>query len=58
MDKDVVGAKLETLRRCVQRIKDKTPDSAKFLADDYDLQDIICLNLELQSRYASIWRPT
>jgi len=41
MDSDVVSAKLETLRRCVQRIKDKTPQSAKMLQEDVDLQDII-----------------
>jgi len=46
MDKDVVGVKIESLRRCVQRIKDKTPDSAISLIDDYDVQDILCVNLE------------
>ena len=46
MDKALVSAKIETVRRCVQRIKDKAPASAKSLMDDYDLQDIICINLE------------
>jgi uncharacterized protein YutE (UPF0331/DUF86 family) len=46
MDNEVVSAKIESLRRCVQRIKDKTPASADILAKDYDLQDIICINLE------------
>ena len=46
MDKDVVLNKLESLRRCIQRIQDKTPASAELLAGDYDLQDIIALNLE------------
>jgi len=46
MDREVISAKLETLRRCVQRIKDKTPASAAVLLEDYDLQDIICINLE------------
>lgn len=46
MDKEVISAKLETLRRCIQRIKDKTPASAAVLVNDYDLQDIICINLE------------
>jgi uncharacterized protein YutE (UPF0331/DUF86 family) len=46
MDKEVVSAKLESLRRCVQRIQDKTPSSAAILMEDNDLQDIICLNLE------------
>ena len=46
MDKEVVSAKLESLRRCIQRIRDKTPSSAAILLEDNDLQDIICLNLE------------
>jgi uncharacterized protein YutE (UPF0331/DUF86 family) len=46
MSKEVVGAKLESLRRCVQRIKDKTPPSSAVLIKDSDLQDIICVNLE------------
>jgi uncharacterized protein YutE (UPF0331/DUF86 family) len=46
MNKEVVGAKLESLRRCVQRIKDKTPSSSAALLQDSDLQDIICVNLE------------
>jgi len=46
MDKDVVLNKLESLRRCLQRIQDKTPASAELLVGDYDLQDIIALNLE------------
>lgn len=46
MDKEVISAKLETLRLCVQRIKAKTPASAAILLEDHDLQDIICINLE------------
>lgn len=46
MDNEVVAAKLESLRRCVGRIRDKTPDSAELLAADYDRQDIISLNLQ------------
>ena len=46
MDSDVVAAKLESLRHCVERIRDKTPDSAEVLADDWDLQDIISVNLQ------------
>jgi len=46
MDKEVISAKVETLRRCIQRIRDKTPISAAVLLEDYDLQDIICINLE------------
>jgi len=46
MDKDVVLNKLESLRRCLKRIQDKTPASLELLIQDYDLQDIIVLNLE------------
>jgi len=46
MDKDVVLNKLESLRRCLQRIQDRTPESPALLISDYDLQDIIALNLE------------
>lgn len=46
MDKDVVLNKLESLRRCIQRVEDKTPASGDRLLADYDLQDIIVLNLE------------
>jgi len=46
MNRDAISAKLESLRRCVQRIKDKTPSSSAALLEDTDLQDIICINLE------------
>ncbi|MBN2862944.1 MAG: hypothetical protein JXN62_07270 [Bacteroidales bacterium] len=46
MDKDVVLNKLESLRRCLQRVEDKTPISPDLLVKDYDLQDLIVLNLE------------
>ena len=46
MDKDVVLNKLESLRRCVTRIQKKVPASSVLLQEDYDLQDIIVLNLE------------
>ena len=46
MDKEVISAKLESLRRCIRRIEDKTPATAEILLKDNDLQDIICVNLE------------
>lgn len=46
MDEKVIMAKLESLRRCVERLNDKTPASVELLLGDNDLQDIICLNLE------------
>jgi uncharacterized protein YutE (UPF0331/DUF86 family) len=46
MDRDVVLNKLESLRRCLRRVQEKTPASISLLVEDYDLQDIIALNLE------------
>lgn len=46
MDNDVVLNKLESLRRCITRVQEKAPASADVLVKDYDLQDIIVLNLE------------
>lgn len=37
--------KLESLRRCIQRIQDKCPPSTEVPANDLDLQDILSLNL-------------
>lgn len=45
MDREVIEQKLESLRRCVQRIESKSPSSAAELRADLDLQDIIALNL-------------
>ncbi len=46
MDKLIVFSKLDSLKRCIDRIKDKTPDSLDALRSDPDRQDIIVLNLE------------
>ena len=46
MDPALIERKLESLDRCVQRINEKYPDSADDLAEDYDRQDIIAVNLE------------
>ena len=43
---DVVRRKLESLRRCIVRIEEKRPVSVEILKTDYDIQDIISLNLE------------
>ncbi|MDD5579615.1 MAG: DUF86 domain-containing protein [Methylobacter sp.] len=45
MDREVVEQKLESLRRCLQRIETKCPVEADTLITDLDLQDIISLNL-------------
>jgi len=45
MDREVIEQKLESLRRCVQRIQAKCPAQADALVADVDLQDIVSLNL-------------
>ena len=45
MERDVVYAKLESLRRCVARVEAVVPVTAERLAEDIDAQDIVSLNL-------------
>ncbi len=45
MDRVVVEQKLESLRRCLLRVQTKCPADADKLAADFDLQDIVSLNL-------------
>ena len=45
MDREVVEQKIESLRRCVERVREKCPASADALASDADAQDILTLNL-------------
>ncbi len=45
MDRQVVEQKLESLRRCLARIETKCPADADTLSTDFDLQDIVSLNL-------------
>lgn len=45
MDREVVEQKLESLRRCLQRIQAKCPTDPETLVEDIDLQDIVALNL-------------
>jgi uncharacterized protein YutE (UPF0331/DUF86 family) len=46
MDRDLIETKLESLRRCVERVTAKTPSTAEQLARDADAQDVIALNLQ------------
>ncbi len=46
MDRDLVAAKLDSLRLCVERVAGKTPASSQEPAQNADLQDIIALNLQ------------
>ncbi len=45
MDRQVIDQKLESLRRCLLRIQEKFPADAAELQSNFDLQDIIALNL-------------
>lgn len=46
MAKQIVGEKLDALRRCINRIEKKRPDSTEELISNLDLQDILSVNLE------------
>ena len=46
MDNMLIFNKIESLRRCISRIREKTPETAEQLGSDIDLQDIITVNLE------------
>jgi len=46
MNTVVIASKLESLRRCLDRITSKKPDTLNQLLEDIDMQDILALNLE------------
>jgi uncharacterized protein YutE (UPF0331/DUF86 family) len=46
MNEDVLSAKIETIRRCILRIREHLPQSAEELSRNLDAQDIISINLE------------
>ncbi len=45
MDEQLVAQKLESLRRCIQRVETRLPKDLETLMADLDAQDIIALNL-------------
>lgn len=45
MDREVIEQKIESLRRCVERVRQKAPETAAALEKDPDAQDILTLNL-------------
>lgn len=45
MDRLIVDRKLDSLRRCVERIRGKRVESVAALQADLDLQDVLVLNL-------------
>lgn len=44
MDRHLIEEKLESLRRCLERIRSRCPATSTILATDIDAQDIIALN--------------
>lgn len=46
MTKDVLSIKLECIRKCLSRIRERLPASPDDLATNLDAQDIIIINLE------------
>ena len=45
MDQVILAQKLESLRRCIRRVEEKTPGGVDQLVQDPDIQDILVLNL-------------
>lgn len=45
MDRTVIDSKLESLRRCIQRVEQRCPSTLEALSADLDAQDVIVLNL-------------
>lgn len=48
--KDLVFEKIESLRNCIERLREKTPSSLAKLKTDLDAQDIVSINLERASQ--------
>ena len=46
MDSRVLNQKLDNLRNCLSRIEGKLPTTVEALTTDFDIQDIISLNIE------------
>lgn len=45
MDRLIIERKLDSLWRCLERVRSRTPASASDLLNDLDLQDVLVLNL-------------
>jgi uncharacterized protein YutE (UPF0331/DUF86 family) len=46
MDQPIIEEKLESLRKCMARVEQKRPSTARELENNLDLQDILSVNLE------------
>ncbi len=45
MAQAIVDQKLDSLRRCLQRVQERLPETVEQLKSDFDAQDIVALNL-------------
>jgi uncharacterized protein YutE (UPF0331/DUF86 family) len=45
MDSDLISQKLESLRRCLVRVRTRCPATHEALSADFDAQDVVVLNL-------------
>lgn len=45
MDRALVLNKIESLRRCIQRVEARCPEDVNTLLEDWDTQDILTMNL-------------
>ena len=45
MDREIIEEKLESLRHCIGRVRERRPATPDVFLHDYDLQDIVALNL-------------
>lgn len=45
MDRVIVSRKLDSMQRCLRRVRDRRPDSVEALLADVDAQDVLVLNL-------------
>ncbi len=46
MENDVILKKIDSLGRCISRIEEKCPKTVEELKQNYDLQDILSVNIE------------
>ncbi len=46
MKREIIDLKFDSLRRCLERIESKKPFQLEDLESNFDLQDIVSINLE------------
>jgi hypothetical protein len=55
MDKQIILRKIASLKRCIDRIENKIPETSEKLQTDYDSQDIVSLNLQRAVQVCVNW---